>query len=153
MEPRHWKITIPVRPKAVQSTRFDRGGFHADRKVREWKAQILPYIKAAAEGLPPSTLPIRMVSVSYVYKLPKSATKKVVAAVQRGDFIPYTAAGDLTDNLNKGLVDVCKEVLFTDDRMIVQTGGSEKRYGLEDRIDIEFEEIPGLMSVEGKPLE
>ena len=148
MEARQWNIIIPIRPKAVQSTRGDRGGFHVDPKVRKWKNSILPYIKAAAPA-EPSPLPIWLKRVRYVYKVPKDTRKSVLRYLEAGGEIPYMVAGDLTDNLAKGLVDCCKGLIFTDDKNIVWMDNARKVYGLSDRIEITFEELPGLMLVDG----
>ena len=147
---RKWHIVIPVRPKAVQSVRFSSGGCFVDRKVRQWKAEITKHILLARDGKPPSRLPIAITMCRYVFQLPKRAKKAVREFVAEGGFLPYLSAGDLTDNLSKGLIDCCKEILFEDDRQIVRMSNVEKRYGITGSIELELEEIPGLMSVDGK---
>lgn len=146
---RRWKIVIPVRPKAVQSSRGDRGHFHVDPQVRRWKDSIRPFIQAASTGVP-SKLPIRAVALRYFYRLPKTTKKSVLAYVQNGGSIPYLAPADLTDNLSKGVIDVCKGIIFEDDSQIWQIACSEKLYGLDDHIELEFEETPEVMLITGK---
>lgn len=146
---RKWHVMIPVRPKAVQSVRMARGAFYADRKTRQWKQAVEPFVRAAASGEPPSKLPIAVTACRYIFRLPKNAKKAVRDLVASGGFVPYLGAGDLSDNLNKGLIDVCKGILFEDDAAIVRMSGLEKRYGLEDMIELELEEVPGLMAVDG----
>ena len=148
MEARQWNIVIPIRPKAVQSTRGDRGHFHVDPKVRKWKESILPYIKASAPDVP-SDLPIWVRRIRYVYKVPQSADKQALKYIEAGGEIPYMVAGDLTDNLSKGLIDCCAGLIFTDDKNIVRVDNARKIYGLSDRIEITFEEIPGIMLIDG----
>ncbi len=150
-EPRSWRIYIPVRPKAVQSSRGDRGHFHVDPKVRRWKASIRPYIEQACGGQPPSKLPIRVVALRYYYRLPKSAKKKAVDHIQAGGIIPYLAPADITDNLNKGVIDVCKGLVFEDDAQIWMIDGVvTKQYAEEDHIELEFEETPDVLLINGK---
>ena len=142
---------IPVRPKAVQSSRGDRGHFHVDPKVRRWKDSIRPYIVQACCGEPPSKLPIRVVALRYYYHLPKTAKKRVYEYIHNGGIIPYLAPADITDNLNKGVIDVCKGLVFEDDAQLWLINGEvTKQYALEDRIELEFEETPDVMLVDGK---
>ena len=146
--PRHWQIYIPIRPKAVQSSRGDRGGFHVDPKVRKWKEAIRPFIEKACKGEPASTLPIKVVALRYYYKLPKSAKKAAREYLAAGGIIPYLAPADITDNLNKGVIDVCKGLVFEDDAQIwLIEGVVTKQYGLEDHIELEFVETPGVYTL------
>lgn len=147
---RHWLIEIPVRPKAVQSSRGARGHFHVDPKVRKWKDSIRPYIMAACSGQP-STLPIRAVRLWYFYRLPKSAKKKLVSFVEAGGVIPYLAPADLTDNLSKGVIDVCKGIVFEDDSQIWQIKDVRKLYDKTDHMLLEFEETPDIPTIDGIP--
>lgn len=151
MQPRTWKISIPVRPKAVQSVRSGGRHFHADPKVIRWKNEIRPYIEKACMGLPPSKLPIRVVALRYYYHLPKTAKKAVVEHIKAGGIVPYLAPADITDNLNKGVIDVCKGIVFEDDAQIWLINGEiTKQYALDDHIELEFEETPGVMLIDGK---
>jgi len=151
-EPRSWNIYIPVRPKAVQSSRSGRGHFHADPKVTAWKNAIRPYIVQACGGQPPSKLPIRVVALRYFYKLPKAARKNAIKVVQEGGIVPYLAPADITDNLNKGVIDVCKGLVFEDDAQIwIIDGVVTKQYALDDHMELEFVETPDVVLVNGKP--
>lgn len=150
-EPHSWHVVIPIRPKAVQSSRGDRGHFHVDPKVRRWKESIRPYIVQACGGRPASKLPIQVVGLRYYYRLPKAAKKSVVKYVQDGGIIPYLAPADITDNLNKGVIDVCKGLVFEDDAQIwLIDGVVTKQYALEDRIELDFIETPDVMLIDGK---
>ena len=150
-EPHSWHVVIPIRPKAVQSSRGDRGHFHVDPKVRRWKEAIRPYIVQACGGRPASKLPIQVVGLRYYYRLPKAAKKSVVKYVQDGGVIPYLAPADITDNLNKGVIDVCKGLVFEDDAQIwLIEGVVTKQYALEDRIELDFIETPDVMLIDGK---
>lgn len=149
MEHRTWKINIPVRPKAVQSARGDRGHFHVDPKVRKWKDEIRPYIRADSPGRP-SKMPIRAVALRYYYRLPKTASKKIQRYVESGGLVPYLAPVDITDNLSKGVIDVCKGIVFEDDSQIWHIAEVQKLYGLTDHIELEFEETPDVVLINGK---
>ena len=150
-EPRTWHISIPVRPKAVQSARHTGRFVYVDPKVRKWKDEIRTYIEKACAGQPPSKLPIQVVALRYYYRLPKTAKKKVVEFVRNVGVIPYLAPADITDNLNKGVIDVCKGLVFEDDAQIWLINGEvTKQYALEDHIELEFKETPEVMLVDGK---
>lgn len=150
MQPRTWHISIPVRPKAVQSVRGGSRHFHADPKVTRWKNSIRPYIEEACAGIPPSKLPIKVTALRYYYRLPKSTKKSVIEYIRKGGFIPYLAPADITDNLNKGVIDVCKGLVYEDDAQIWLINGEvTKQYALEDHIELEFEETPGVMLIDG----
>ncbi len=144
---RTWNINIPVRPKAVQSTRGGRGHFYVDPKVRKWKDQIRPYIQAASEQ--PSDLPIRITRLDYYFKAPAKTPAGVLRYIKAGGYVPYLVAADLTDNLSKGLIDVCRGIIFIDDRQICWICDARKRYGIEDKIEILFEEMPDVLLIDG----
>ena len=146
---RSWHIYIPVRPKAVQSVRGAHGHFYVDPKVRKWKASITPYIDKACEGKPPSKMPIRVLYMRYVYKLPQSAPKHLVEFVRAGGRVPYLTS-DLTDNISKGLIDVCKGRVFEDDSQIWDICNSTKQYGIDDHIELGFETTPDVTLVNGR---
>ena len=135
------RIDIPVRPKPVQSVRGGRNGFYADPAVRRWKAEIRPYMESACpDG--PSDLPMRIRRLTYMFRCPSSAPAATRRYIEMGGVMPYTNRADITDNLNKGLIDVCAGIVFTDDKNIWQICEASKLYGLEDGIHVEFEETP-----------
>jgi hypothetical protein len=110
---------------------------------------IRPYIANACDG-PPTALPLIIVRIRHIYKLPKAANKHVREYVQAGGIVPCIGSADITDNLNKGLVDVCAGLVFENDKLIWHMGSVEKVYGLEDAIEIEFEETPDVLMVDGR---
>lgn len=146
---RSWKIHIPHRPKAVQSVRGGRNGFYPDHKVRQWKNMIRPYIAAACDG-PPTELPLRIVRIRHVYRWPKATRKSVREYIQAGGLVPCIGSADITDNLNKGLIDTCAGLVFVNDKLIWHMGDVEKVYGPDDCIEIEFEETPDVLMIDGR---
>lgn len=143
---RIWNIHIPVRPKAVQSVRGGRNGFYQDPSVRKWKNTIRPFIASACSG-PPTTSPVRINKLLYTFRYPKTMPAKVREYIANGGVIPYIGKADITDNLAKGLIDVCKGLIFEDDVLIWKTCDISKVYGEEDGIDIEVEETPDVMLI------
>ena len=72
--------------------------------------------------------------------------------MQDGGVIPYLAPADITDNLNKGVIDVCKGLVFEDDAQIwIIDGVVTKQYALEDHMVLDFTETPDVVLVNGKP--
>lgn len=147
---RRWEIIIPIRPKCVQSVRMGRGGMFVDKKVRQWKEAIQPYIRANSPGRP-TKLPVRVVRFRYLFQCPKSTKKHVLEYIAAGGDVPYMGKADITDNMNKGVVDVCKGIVYEDDSQIWKVCGIEKKYGLKDGIELVFEETPDVILLNGKP--
>lgn len=146
---RKWDIHIPVRPKCVQSVRSGRGHFHVDPAIKRWKDTVRPYIVAACPGRP-SKLPIRVVRFVYSYRCPKNAPKAVRRYIADGGIVPYLGKADVTDNLNKGVVDVCSGIVYEDDSQIWWTCNIQKVYGIKDQITLSFEETPDITMITGK---
>lgn len=146
---RTWKIEIPLRVRCVQSTRGGRGHFHVDPAIRKWKEAIAPYIRACSPGRP-SKMPMRVRNFTYYFQCPKSTKANVVRYIQDGGEVPYMGVADITDNMNKGVVDVCKGVVFEDDSQIWHICGIKKLYGLTNHILLEFEETPDVILINGK---
>ena len=147
---RIWRIDIPIRPKAVQSVRVGKGGFFPDKKVREWKTAILPYIVKACNRKPPTEYPLRINVIRYKFKYPETTKKNIKEYIAAGGIVPYIGTCDITDNLAKGLVDTCAGHVFVNDKLIWHVGESEKVYAENDGIYIEFEETPDVMLITGK---
>jgi Holliday junction resolvase RusA-like endonuclease len=95
-------------------------------------------------------MPIRVKSFVYYFRCPKSAKAPVVRYIKDGGEVPYMGVADITDNMNKGVVDVCKGVVFEDDSQIWHVCGIKKLYGLTDHILLEFEETPDVVLINGK---
>ena len=156
-EPKTFSFWIPIRPKAVQSTRFGRGFTYVDKKTKEWKANVAEVLKLGAPEVP-SKMPFEVVEAIYTFKLPKTMPKKrrqaIEAAMQRGEDIAYIDTPDLDSNINKGLSDLLTDVgIWEDDRRLwrVAPGAVIKKvYGKVDCIKITVRETPDVMLASGK---
>ena len=51
----------------------------------------------------------------------------------------------MTDNLFKGLIDAMSGIVYEADQLICHNADTKKVWGLEPRIEIEFEEINDLL--------
>jgi len=145
---RTWKISIPVRPKAVQSVRGGAHGFYADHGVKKWKATIRPFIELACPD-PPTKCPLMITRLEYRFKYPERTPKWVREYIASGGMVPYTGPADITDNLAKGLVDTCAGLVFENDKLIWRTCDIRKLYWPEDGMYIEFAETPDVVLVDG----
>ncbi len=65
--------------------------------------------------------------------------------LERGGYIYKTTKPDVTDNLFKGLIDAMSGIVYKEDQLICHNADTKKVWGLEPRIEIEFEEIENLM--------
>lgn len=139
-----------MRPKAVQSVRGGRGGFYPDKRVKAWKASILPYIVKACGRQPPTELPLVITRLVYKFRYPKTTPRAVREFIDAGGVVPYIGTCDITDNLAKGLIDTCAGHVFVNDKMIWRTADIEKLYASEDGIHIEFAETPDVMTIDGR---
>jgi Holliday junction resolvase RusA-like endonuclease len=77
----------------------------------------------------------------YVFPPPKSIKKSLLHQIEGGGIVPKTTRPDLTDNLQKGLIDSMHGIVFLDDSQICEMNNVKKYYGLRPRIEIELEEI------------
>lgn len=160
MAGRTWTFIIPIRPKAVQSTRFTGNYSYVDPKVKKWKASITPYVKHYAPEIP-SNMPFEVVEAIYTFRLPKSLPKKILKKIQEewdaGKDVPYLGTPDLTDNIHKGISDVITACgIWADDKLLWRVAPDaviKKVYGKEDGIRITIRETPDVMLVEGKTAE
>lgn len=156
-EARTFSFVIPIRPKAVQSTRFKGKFSYVDPKVRKWKAAVTPFVNQAKPEVP-SNMPFEVVEAIYTFKLPESLTKKARKAIEeawdRGEDIPYLSTPDLTDNIHKGISDVITACgIWEDDKQVWRVAPDaviKKVYGKADSIKITVRETPNVTLVTGK---
>lgn len=93
----------------------------------EAKAQMPPgFCKMAG--------PIK-IDVTYRYKMPKIFTAPMRMLIQRGGIIYKITRPDLTDNMNKGIIDAIKEIVFNDDAQVADFH-ARKIYGMHDEIEM-----------------
>lgn len=155
--PKEFTFFIPVRPKAVQSTRFGRGFTYVDAKTKAWKKQVLDFIKPCAPEIP-SKLPFEVVEAVYMFRLPKTMTKKcrkkLEEAMAKGEDIAYIDTPDLDSNINKGISDLLTDAgVWADDRRLwrIAPGAVVKKvYGDADCIRIKVRETPFVLLSNGK---
>lgn len=155
--PKTFTFDIPIRAKAVQSTRFARGHSFVDAKTKKWKKAVGDCIKLHAPEVP-SELPFEVVEAVYTFKLPQSLTKKARARIEeawsRGEDVAYISTPDLDSNINKGLSDLLTDMgVWADDRRmwrVAKDAVIKKVYGKVDSIRITIRETPFVLLSNGK---
>lgn len=80
-------------------------------------------------------------SAEYAFEVPKSYPKKIKDIVKSGRRFPKITKPDLTDNLNKGLIDAISPLYFKNDSMISSVR-LEKFYSEKSYIKCSFTELP-----------
>ena len=80
------------------------------------------------------------IEIKFIYKYPKSLKAKYRHYIEDGGLIRKTTQPDVTDNLNKPIVDALQTRFYKNDA-IISVSKSEKYYGLKDEIIMEIKEI------------
>lgn len=136
-------LTIPIMPKAVQSTRFRAVGkfgySYTPKAVKDWKKQIRDsVISQLPEGW--EVLDCALATkYSHVFPPLKSFNKKTMKEIADGKIIYKITKPDY-DNLGKGLSDSLTGLIWKDDALVVRNL-SEKFYGMEAKIIVEVFKI------------
>lgn len=148
--PRIVALRFNGRPVPVQSARYARNGRpYQPREVLAWKRFI--HISARHQtasfrkGREPvfATGPLR-VEIVYYFDLPARFPKDVRQAAENGVPVRKTTRPDVTDNLNKGLVDALTGVLWPDDSIISDCIASKRYTTSGAHTTVEVREIPSV---------
>lgn len=140
------KIEILGTPKPKQSARFriiktKAGGqfisSYQNKEVKDTEANIgYTAIQQLPANFKPFDCPISAY-VEYIFPLPLSFPKKKIEAIKSGERIYKDTKPDLSDNLNKGLIDALSGIVYINDSRIVSMAAS-KYYGLIPKTIIYF---------------
>lgn len=130
------------KPKAVQSFRLAVvNGFarkFQPKEQIEWKNWIRLQV---SQRLDPKFKMIEdqpiEIEVAYMYAPPKSWSKKKMRTLEEVGYIWKTTKPDVSDNLNKGLIDALTGLLWRDDSLIVDCH-AKKYYSQTEGIFIEI---------------
>jgi Holliday junction resolvase RusA-like endonuclease len=133
-------------PKPKQSARFriakGKSGnqfiaSYQKKEVKENEANIgFTVIEQLPQGFIPFDCPVS-VCIEYVFPMPASFSNKKVEEVKGGKVIYKETKPDLTDNLNKGLIDALAGIVYVNDSRICSLY-AVKFYGLVPRTVISF---------------
>ena len=130
-------ITILGTPKPKQSFKFNSvtGAKFLPQEVmameQNYRTQVVTKLP---KGFIPFTGGVR-IEVLFVFPIPKSMSKKTVRLIEEGGKVYKITKPDLTDNLNKGLMDSIKSIVLLDDSQVCSFS-AEKIYGTVPRTEL-----------------
>lgn len=118
-------LRFPGNPIPVQSARFARNGKpYQPQEILNWKRFINISARHQTSSFRTSAKPCvfdhgpLQVEIVYNFSLPKTAKKAAKDAAGLGLPVRKSTRPDVTDNLNKGLVDALTGVVWPDDGII-----------------------------------
>ena len=140
-------LIFNIEPKAIQSCRFSRGRAYQKPDVTRWKRSIENIaIAQLPAGFEMMRGAVRIKRAVFVFSKSLKGFKKAEKEhLERGGYIYKTTKPDVTDNLFKGLIDALSGIVYEADQLICHNADTKKLWGLEPRIEIEFEEIDNLL--------
>jgi Holliday junction resolvase RusA-like endonuclease len=151
------RIVIKGTPRPKQSFRFGYNKYigrvvkYQDKKVKAEEANIRSQI---ANSLPSDfrmyTDAVKINRIVFVFPPLGNFPQWKLRLMDDGTEIYKTTSPDLTDNLQKGLIDAMKGLVFSDDAIICTCGQVKKVYGREPRTEIELEEFKGVTDKSGR---
>jgi len=128
------EITIPLKPKPIQSVSFSRHAYQV-KDVKQFKNKVIYHFRK----LMPSFKLIENESielyVEYRYQMAKMP-QWIEEYIHVYGLYPKLTRPDVTDNLNKGLVDALTGEVWKDDSLITSII-AKKGYHLKNEIFIE----------------
>lgn len=132
------KLSFDIEAKPKQSVRGGKNGFYKDPKVKQYENKLIILAKKQLTGVRLSG-PVYYEAV-YTFTLPKKAPKWVKDKIEASETVYKSTKPDLTDNLNKGIIDAITPLFMDDDSRIAHCHMT-KVYGKENRIDVAFIEL------------
>ena len=141
------KLIFNITPKAIQSCRFGNGRAYQKADITKWKKSIeLMTIAQLPDDFKMMKGAVRIKRAVFVFSKSLEGFKKAEKEhLQNGGYIYKTTKPDMTDNLFKGLIDAMSGIVYEADQLICHNADTKKVWGLEPRIEIEFEEINDLL--------
>lgn len=127
-----------------QSARFGNGRVFKDKKVLDFERLVTTEAKKQLQGFNSEKGhldgPIYC-EATYVFNLPKNAPKWAVQGLENGKKVYKCTTPDVTDNVNKGIIDALSPLIMDNDSRI-SLFKARKIYGVKPRIEIAFYELP-----------
>ena len=143
------KVEILGIPKPKQSARFRIAQNKAGKQfIRSYQKKEVVDNEAniayiVMQQLPKDFIPFDKavaVKVEYVFPPPSGWSKKKILQLKNGEIIYKDTKPDLTDNLNKGLIDALSGIVYVNDSRIAEIY-AVKYYGLVPKTIITFNEL------------
>lgn len=142
------QFIIPGIPKPKQSARFRVIGSGKKSFIRSYQSKEVKDNEANIGYTVMAQLPNDFIlfdcpifaSIEYIFPVPSSFSKKLKAQIVSGERIYKATKPDISDNLNKGLIDALQGIVFVDDSRISRIA-AEKYYGMVPKTIIKFEAL------------
>ena len=132
---------FPFKAEPKQSTRFGKYGAYKDPKVKKYENTIMKYAKHQLVNQNYYLEGAIYYDAVYTFLPPKSSPKWVLKAIEEGKTVYKSTQPDLTDNLNKGIIDAIAPLIMNNDSQIAYCT-IKKVYGLKEGIKCSFYELP-----------
>ena len=132
---------FPFKIEPKQSARFVGKRVLKAAKVRDFENKVKDSAKSQLEGRPYKLTGAIQYTATYYYKIIDSHYKWAKDAVKEGHTVLKETQPDLTDNLNKGIVDALAPLIMANDGQIAVVS-VKKVWAKEDAIVCSFKELP-----------
>jgi Holliday junction resolvase RusA-like endonuclease len=129
------KLHFPIRVKPKQSGRISKGRMYKDSKLLKFEKAVKIFYMSQASLKSKFEGPVGL-EVTYVFKHPKNWSRAKVQDLKDGK-VYRPLRPDLTDNINKGWVDIVAPYLMKEDSQICEFSAS-KVYGFADSFSCRF---------------
>lgn len=116
-------------------------GYHPERVKKKENAIIILAKSQLPRGFEIWDSPIRIKEITYIFPILSNMPEKTKEYIRQGGIVYKAKKPDLTDNLQKGLIDALSGVVFTDDSRIVEVEKERKIFGEEPRTELVLEKI------------
>lgn len=136
------EFVVLGKPQPKQRPRKGKyGNMYTPTKTQDYEERVnLECIKEMSKyGIPKGTYsgPVE-VEIDILFKIPSSATKKVLEQISKGEKIP---SSDI-DNVAKIVLDACNKVAYIDDKQITKLT-VKKRYSKVEAVFVGIDYIGG----------
>ena len=134
-------FNFPFKIEPKQSARFTKVRVLKSAKVRSFESKVKEYAETQLLETPSTLTGAIHYTATYYYKIIDSHYKWAKDAVKEGHTVLKETQPDLTDNLNKGIVDAIAPLIMANDGQIAVVT-VKKIYANEDAIVCSFKELP-----------
>ena len=133
-------LSFPFKAEPKQSARFGKYGVYKDPKVKKYEQKLKLIAMKQLKDQPKILKGAVYYDAVYTFLPPKSSPKWVLKAIEEGKTVYKSTKPDLTDNLNKGIIDVVTPLFMNNDSQISHCT-IKKVYGKKESIIASFYEL------------
>lgn len=134
-------LSFPFKAEPKQSVRFGKHGAYKDPKVKNYENKLKIVAKRQLKDQPKDLTGAIYYDAVYTFTPPKNFPKWATKAIEEGKTVYKSTKPDLTDNLNKGIVDAVTPLFMSNDSQIAHCT-IKKVYGTKEKIEVSFYELP-----------